>query len=307
MPPVKRAGIEVEQDEHGRIIHRFRQSTLGELDVCPERGRLTMTGDMPKVETDAAGLGTAAHWGMECAMHHLANEGEPLMPTAIHALMVEEFDRISALPNFEWKKYTKQRVYTLLAAVAEAFYFEIYADLEPIGIEIPFHHLTIYEDRERVIQINGTIDLLDKNIGAADWKTAGDARKFARGFGGEGWKLDRWGIQPTVYVQALLLLGLLDPDQDEWPFTYLAFALGNPTVTEVTFQRLTVTRHRGDLDWLVDRCLSYAHLIEAEVTEWPKQDNHALCSEVWCPAWNMCKGEHYAEGWPKPSAPATDN
>lgn len=304
MPPVKRGGVELELDTNGKLVHTFRQSTLGELDECPERGRLTMVGEMPRIETDAACLGTAAHWGIEWAFAQLAESGPPT-PDEIADVMITEFERLSELPNFEWKKYKRPAVHAYLRSVATCFFEEIFAELDPIGIEIPFDQLTIYEDAERIIKINGTIDLFDRNLGAADWKTAGDARKFARGFGGEAWKLDRWGIQPTVYVQALLLLGYLDEEAYDWPFTYLAFALGSRY--EVELQQTTVRRHRGDLAWLSDKCLSYALLIEAEVSEWPKQDNSALCSELWCPAWNQCKGEHYAVGWPKPSAPSVDS
>lgn len=302
MGPVQRGGINAHEDERGRLVHTFRQSTLGDLDDCPEKGRLVMTGQMPRIETDAAALGTAAHYGIEAGLHHLADQGEPLLPHELHELMVQEFDRIAELPNFEWRKYKRPKVVAYLESVAEVFYNEAYAEMRPVGIEIPFDNIVIYEDDERVIQLQGTIDLLDEQLGAADWKTAGDARKFARGFGGEGWKLDRWGIQPTVYIQALLTMGLLDPDQESWPFTFLAFHLGARETA--VLQRLTVDRHRGDLAWLVDKCLSWAHLIEAEVAPWPKQDNHALCSELWCDAWASCKGQHYAVGWPRPSRPA---
>lgn len=298
--PVKRGGVQVTQADDGRLIHSFRQSSLSELDLCPERGRLTLTGQMPRIETDAAALGTAAHYGFECGFEALADGRGPLDPDELYALMVQEFDRIAAMPNFEWKKYKRSKVLVLLDKIAHRFHSDIYADIVPLGIEIPFDHIVIYEDDERIIEIQGTIDLLDQNIGAADWKTAGDARKFARGKGGEAWKLDRWGVQPTVYIAALLAMGLLDPEQDEWPFTYFAFALSK----DVELVQTTVTRHQGDIDWLADRCVAYARLVEAEVSPWPKQDNHALCSEAWCPAWSMCKGAHYAEGWPKPSLPS---
>ena len=70
--------------------------------------------------------------------------------------------------------------------------------------------------------------------------------------------------------------------------------------------RVTVYRHAGDWSWLVERCLGIAALLEAAVPTWPKNDNHALCSPKWCPAWSTCKGAHYAPSWPKPSMPLTD-
>lgn len=48
------------------------------------------------------------------------------------------------------------------------------------------------------------------------------------------------------------------------------------------------------------------HRFKLSVEDWmAMNDNHALCPEAWCPAWKLCKGAHYAAGWPKPSRLAT--
>jgi hypothetical protein len=124
---------------------------------------------------------------------------------------------------------------------------------------------------------------------------------YKSGFGGKAWEKERWAIQPTVYTYALHHLGYLEGD-GPWPFTYFAFAKDG---RNYELQELTVYRHQGDFAWLIDKCLSHAQLVEAQLTTWPKNDNHALCSPTWCPAWSVCKGRFYTEDWPKkPTQPS---
>jgi hypothetical protein len=292
--PVKRAGgIVLTQGDDGRWIHRFRQSTLGELDLCHERGRLTMAGLMPDEETDAACLGTSVHAGIEHAVRALM-EGQYVTLEEIVAVAMLEWERLMALPAFQWKKYTDPGARRLIEACLVVFYGQVYDRLEPQHCELPFGPITIHEDDERVIEITGTIDYVDRLMGACDWKTDGQGNKFKRGWGGKAWELDRWGVQPTTYVTALRAMGLIDP-QGPWPFTYFAFALG----ANVELVETTVLRQAADIDWLARKCLSYCKMVEADLDVWPKNDNHALCSEKWCPAWGQCKGASYEDvAWP---------
>ena len=86
-----------------------------------------------------------------------------------------------------------------------------------------------------------------------------------------------------------------------------------PTVGALEFQRkfgeyqhraqrepVEITRHgrrefvlmsAEHYDWLRTKCTDIARLIEVGMESWPKNDNHALCSEKWCPAWANCKGK----------------
>lgn len=296
MPPVQRGGITVEQGVDGRLIHTYRQSTLGELDVCPERGRLTLTGAMPRIETDAAALGTGMHLGFEEAL--IARDAGDYMTIAeIADVMTAEYQRIKALPNFEAAKgYRDDTVARKHLQIATHWFHTYYASLEPLAMELPFNGLAVHEDEHRVILINGTIDLIDKHLGACDWKSTGHDDAYLPGFGGKAWEKQRWAVQPTVYSLALELLGWVVPPT----FTYLVYVISG---SQVQHQTLPVDRHSGDHAWLVDRLVAYSVMVEAELGVWPKQDNHALCSEAWCPAWDQCKGRHYVGGWPKVNQP----
>lgn len=283
----------VERLDDGRYIHTFRQSTVGELDTCPDRGRATMAGEMPRVETDAAATGTACHAGFEAAGRALLI-GDSLTLPAITAIAQADFTRIMCDPSFAWMKYTEKACRAYIERACETFYDELYHRLEPELVEFGFGPLVVHEDAQRVIQITGTCDLFDTGFGAADYKTTDRGRKYERGRGGEAWKLDRWAIQPTTYTEALRQLGYL-PHEGPWPFTFFVFELGS----EVRLIEQTVWRTPADVAWMVDKLTSYAELVEADIRVWPKQDNHELCSPKWCPRWDACKGAHYPEGsWP---------
>ena len=277
----------------GRWLHTFRQSTLNELDMCPERGRATMSGEMPDQESDAACLGTAVHFGIERALR----SEFALDPYTIEELGQQHFSELIALPEFEWIKYKEERAREYISACLFLFYEDIYHTLAPVLLEQGFGPFVIHEDDERVIQVTGSIDLFDQYRGACDWKTDGDGRKFRRGFGGKAWELDRWAIQPTVYVHALRELGYYTGD-GPWPFTYLGFDIsGKPADVELV--ETPVMRQRADSLWLVEKTLAYAKLVEADIKPWPKHDNHALCSPKWCPHWGNCKGAAYSDvKWP---------
>lgn len=298
--PETRANITVDRDPDGRIVHTFRQSTLGELDICAERGRFTMTGEMPSVETDAANLGTAVHAGIEEGLRDLMNGDQPSLSVCQEIAMLEFSDMIEH-PDFRWVKYhpNGKAARKFITSALDLWFTDVLPDMKPTHVELPFGPLVLHEDEHRVIQVTGTIDVVDAAMGAGDWKTAGDSRKYQGGFGGKAWEIERWAIQPTVYTWALVKMGIL-PQRGPWPFTFWAFHMDGD---EAGLNKLEVERHRGDHDWLVDKCMSIVPLVEAEVTPWPRSDNHALCSEKWCPAWSQCKGDNYDVGWPKPSKP----
>jgi hypothetical protein len=145
--------------------------------------------------------------------------------------------------------------------------------------------LPFYEDQDRVIELSGAIDYVD--LIPRDWKTSGS------GMGYEKWELQRWNIQATVYTWAAMMLGLVDPvphstGEHQFPFEFVV--MGGKAV-----KRVTITRTEADWSWLQDKVIRLAKLIESGLDPWPVNDNHALCSPKWCPAWDDCKGSHGIE------------
>ena len=54
------------------------------------------------------------------------------------------------------------------------------------------------------------------------------------------------------------------------------------------------TRTHGHAAWLLEQLRSFVAMREGMSVDvpWPKNDQHALCSQKWCPAWDTCKGQH---------------
>lgn len=293
-------GIELTFDADMRFVHTFRQSTVGELDLCPERGRATMSGQMPRIERDATCLGTAVHAGIQAALI-AASKGHVMSPLDMTNIALAEFAMYASDPDFRWEKYNAKRVEFMIMRCCDLFWDDLYEKLSPVLIEENFGPLTIYEDDKRVIQIKGTIDFLDAQHGLLDWKTTGDGRKYRRGFGGDAWKLDRWEPQPTFYCKAAVELGHYDPEGPWW-FSYWPFDLSG--AEPKLGPPVSVLRRPEDVSWMIERLLSYTELIERDVARWPKQDNHALCSPKWCDWWPFCKGAQYMTV-PWPAKPPT--
>jgi hypothetical protein len=276
--------------EDGRRLHRFRQSSLNSLDDCTEKARLIMSGEMPASSSDATAAGTAVHLGIELAVQSIIDDGVVLGLDAISEAAHAELDELIVEPGFQWVQMKEGAVRSFIDKALVRFYDDVLPTLKPVAAEATFGPLVLHEDSKRVIECTGTIDYIDEE-GLKDWKTAG--RPY------EPWEKQRWAIQPTVYTLCAAKAQLIDM-APEIPFEYVVLIKGGT----VGLQRITVTRHEGDWNWLIDKCVTIAELIEAQIPSWPKQDNTALCSPKFCGAWYRCKGKHYAEGWPKPSAPA---
>lgn len=289
---------------NGKRLHRVRQSSLGETDICLERSRFEMTGTMPKVDNDASEVGTACHAGFELCLEGILYDGVAYgLSTAQEAAQMELTELLKS-PHWRYIKFTDEAdVRWFVDTVVATWYRETLPKLRPLKLEHTFGPLVIYEDDVRVVEVKGTIDYLDERFGIVDWKTG--SRKH------EKWEKERWAIQPTVYTWAAVKEGLVVPNGEGLvPFSYEVFWRKSKHVIE--YQPYKVWRHAGDWAFLQEKALTLAKLIEAAypaagpavLERWPMADNHALCSEAWCPAWSLCKGRYYNVGWPKPSRPA---
>lgn len=287
MPPKKRQTVALEKTEDGRILHRFRQSTVGTLEQCLEKGRLQITNQLPRIESDATAVGTSVHEGIEVCLQDLRDEGSPANLDVIQEIAHQAFDELSAAENFQWKQLSSDdEAYAAIDRCLAGWYEEILPRLNPVAMEIPFENVVVYEDDNRVITIEGTMDYLDRVYGVGDWKTGNQKYK--------AWEKDRWNIQATVYLYAALKLGLIEGT--EFPFTFYVMLKKGPDLT----QQVKITRNFADFSWLSMKLKSYALLFESRITEWPRNDTSALCSPKWCEAWTECKGHAFAypDAWP---------
>jgi hypothetical protein len=288
--PADHDGYQLVRLDDGRYEHTFRQSTLSELDLCMEKGRLQLHGQLQRVETDATAIGTAMHAAIEAALEERLYDGTTMNVNVGHEIAQLTFTDLMALPEFRWVQTDEAGARHIIRRIVGAWWEHVHPQCAPQEMEVGFKGLIIHEDNQRVIRLNGTIDYVDERIGLVDWKSANQEYKQ--------WEKQRWAIQPTVYTWAAVQLGLV-PDTLKVPFTFVVMNKKGRTPVDW----INVDRHQGDWDWLARKTVSIATLLEAELPEWPRNDNHALCSPKWCPAWDSCKGAHYEDGWPKNNKP----
>lgn len=273
-------GIKVNPERaDGRMEVVFSQSWLNTFMECPEQARLEMVGQMPKSSSDATAIGTAVHAGIEAV---LLNKGDPLEAAT------QAFEAEVMQPHFRWvQTKTLATAHQHIAMALDAWHATIFPQLSAVrSIEEKFRLFLCSGEtagKPWVAYVEGAWDA-EFDDGLWDWKTANDERKYKGGFGGEGWKLKRWAIQPTVYT---LAKATRDDCFDSQPFTFGAMVKGTSMA-----QTLEVQRGPDEWAWLRVQVGSIMALITANLPQWPLNDQHALCSGKFCPVWDSCKGKH---------------
>jgi hypothetical protein len=266
----------------------FHQSDLEQYQLCPERARQLWVDGVIDSDHDASATGSAAHAGIE----HVLQGGS--MADAF-SIALEVFAAISKGPNFEWKKLkpgptAMTTIAKHIRTALQSWYTQIYPQVGPArAVEYYFEHCVderwmLDGDghwREVELWFAGTIDLID-DIHPWDWKVPGDMRKYQSGKGGEGWKLRRWGIQPTMYTFAAFREGLLT--EQPITFNFAGLSKTKPDVAVI----LPCERDQRHWQWLTELAWSAVGHLRADLERWPMTDNHALCSDLWCPAWDTC-------------------
>lgn len=262
--------------EDGKAEYNFHQSFLSDFVLCGERARIKLEDDAPTMPKPEADLGTALHDGIQYAIEEGTSYVEAWQ------VATDRWD------GFDYDEKTTGKGEAYLANALSTFFDEVLDDLEPLGTEVPFRKLLLYEDARKRIYSSGTIDYVDANLGLVDWKSA--SRPYTP------WEKQRWDGQASLYAWAW---AQLHPDTFESsdgvsPFTFFVFVKPDGSL-----QRVTVLRDQGDYDWMALRCRNAVTLIEADLEHWPVNDQHALCSPKWCPAWDRCKGHFVSVDWPR--------
>lgn len=264
----------------------YRQSWLGEYVLCPERARLKWFELVPDGPSDATAIGTGAHAGIEYIIR--GGSHAEAIQYARDAFVMETHE-----PHYRWVQVkTEETAFRHIETALDGWLWKVEPLLgTPIWVEqeFKFHFVTLLLPDGRTVGINlsGTADFADE-AGVWDWKTCKDPSKYTAGWGGEGWKLKRFGIQPTVYTLAGQHEGLWDLlswGDAPWSFTYAAMTKASRSAT-----LLPVERTATDVAWLKRLCINATKMLVSDLPEWPLNDQSALCSEQWCPAHSICKG-----------------
>lgn len=276
------------RQEDGRHLYIFSQSLIKTVEICPERGRRTLLQLHPRTETDSTAAGTAVHLAIELCVQDMIDGQGPWHLADMHNVACQHFNDLMDWEGSRWVKVKQAKtVHQYIWNCLGAFQLDVLPTLDPVAVEMGWGPFTIHEDAERVIQLQGTIDYVDRNDGASDWKTSSRAW--------EAWEHQRWDVQPTAYTWALQQLAEQDgiTDLSPLPWTWHVFQ------TNGQYQRIETTRGPSDWAWLKERVKGLALTMEADLPEWFKNDGSALCSERYCEAWLQCKGKHFADDTPK--------
>lgn len=276
--------MNVTSGEDGQLVYELHQSDINTYLICPERARASWAGEVSDPPNDRTAVGTAVHAGIEELLRG-GSADDALRMT--HMAWVRE----TATPGFRYVKAKAEEtcirhIHRALAAWHRYVYptlgnpllversFDLRLDVGAVaGPGVPLQPIEI--------RLAGRIDHGDE-LGLYDWKVTTHDHKYTVGFGGDGWQLQRWGIQPSVYTWAVHQLGIYEPPVD---FTYVAL---HPTTGKVTY--LPCSRSEGDWAVLRKLCWNIVGQHLAGAAEWPLNNQHALCSADWCPNHPACMG-----------------
>lgn len=249
----------------GRRIHRIRQSSISEFDMCAERYRLNHYVEQP--ERDGAALGTACHAAAEACLLHQIEFGEPMDLQDTLLTFEEEWHE---QPVDLWPSYGDRKKAGIVGAgKVELWWNEFLPNINPQGVEVAFEKL-LFEDDERIVYLTGTADVLEPDT-ITDWK-------FPKGdYTREAWRYQRASIQATVYTWAL--------DRPS-----LTFGVVHGT-TKPKASTMVIKRNESHYDWLRYKVRAMCQTIESTPIPFPMRDDGWWCSEKWCDAWALCKGQ----------------
>lgn len=277
----------------------FRQSWTKNLLLCPERGRRSVFDpDWQDHPGDAVTLGTALHEYAEMRLRGWAHH-----EAAHHAS--EWLDGQIESQAFQFVQIkTAKTMHATLDRVVDRYRSVIDRLLTQYGLP-PAHEIERSFDvplsPDGSIRLEGTWDVrwpAHRVIG--DHKTAARLDRYV------DWEVQRWYVQPTFYCVAADLVDLVDAcggDEERALEAYWADIGFKPTTFEFyvvdkstnpdTKTSPAERNHRHGY-WLLEQLEAVVNTYEKMGPEgpWLKNDQHALCSAKWCPAWDDCKGKH---------------
>lgn len=284
-------------DENGLHIH---QSDL--KNQCLEKLRLDTVAVGPRMETDAATVGTVLHAAIEYelttetfdsefdarawAAHHFLYMLEKYQEDGCGYSMATFGDMTRALASLDslvisWYRSDERGI--LLATTQ--------SPIVEWSFDLPFAEIPVKKPGKKAeiipVYLAGTADIVWNNR-VWDWKSAGSEYRQ--------WEKQRWDRQPDVYTWAAHEAGLVVPDQDGlFTFEFKVFVRKSEPNTPQT-----VTVKRSPNHWLflreiIGRLVNLIYNMGLD-GEWPLNDQHVLCSPKWCSYFDMCKGKHVSGG-----------
>lgn len=259
-----------------------RQSWLGDMMICMERGRLADIKPEFKTGSDATIMGTSVHYGIEQVL------SGAIAPEQIAEASVFRLGQLMSEGGWKHVNIKPEDMVPLTGIMSDTFVRDILPYVIEGGrIEQNFAVPTgrsVQVDSDKVYELwfSGTMDYVTPDGQLWDWKTA--ARKYSQS------EKQKQSIQASVYSFAAVALGYTDWDVQ---FNFGVMTRSNKSQG----QFLPVKRTRAHGEWVVEQATSMvtSALRIGHATAWPQNDQHFLCSKDWCPWWSICKGARVSD------------
>lgn len=259
-------------DETTRII--VRQSTVGNMDLCPAREGLKTVEGYVETVSEPALFGTIQHALIE---RRLRGESvDDILYADVRSFITYIVDQQYAAAGQTVDGSVADsmigetvRAFTSWAKAADKL------DLHPVLIEETLE-VVIYDDGDIQIVLQGTPDMFEEASGW-DWKTSG-----------RPWKEGK----AEFSIQAPLYLYLVGEAKGFRPrkFTYMVYDRGKGT-----WSLFDTYPSDEFVESALARAVAYGRVIAAGVYaatpvtwSWGKPARGWYCSERWCGAWNVC-------------------
>lgn len=256
--------------EHRRVY--VRQSSLGDMLICPERSRLKSVLPDFMTSTDATVMGTSVHHGIEMILN-----GMDVVSAKDEALHM--FSDLKS-KGFKQTNLDPEKYEGHIVSMMDAFVGGILPDVTLGGTtEWRFTApLGIYVDGYEVM-LEGTMDYIDPDGVIWDWKTA------SRPYNGKD--KQSTSVQASVYAQAAVANNMA---QFPVEFRFGVMLRQDSPKAQIVY----LQRNPAHIEWLksiVEPNIRYALTIGLNHS-WMRNDTGALCSDKWCSHWSVCKGAH---------------
>jgi len=258
------------QDITGHWTHTFRQSDVGTFRHCPEQLRLKWSVPYTDMPGRTTLLGTAVHAVIERAL--LEDSTEAQARSAVRDGLEALLDGTEHRPDLK-----RPEALDMASDIVGRWFAEVLPLLDLTGEVFVEHRFTrtVYQDDQRTIRIQGTIDLVDGST-VWDWKTGNMVYRP------EAVRTGRETVQHVFYCAAMSAAELPDLTHT---FRYAFMPRrGGVSIVEAA-------PGPAEFRWLMRELRGMADLIEARPRTWPLRPTDWWCSDKYCPVWRDCRGQ----------------
>lgn len=264
-----------------------RQSWLGTYLTCPQRSRYDLVMPALRRGSDATAIGTGVHSAIEGYLRGEYNDLDSMITRAQESVQME-----LGQPNLRLSKISEdpESLRLCVMAMVVAWYDNIRPHVAMGGLVEHKFEAPLLSNGDKELWLEGTMDYVAPDGTIWDWKTASRSY-YAK-------EKQKQSHQATCYVAAARTLGLVDNGPEPTPFRFGVMI----RQTTPKAQIVAVERDSEQVEWLrrqVSSVVNTAMILGVE-RDWAINDQHNLCSSMWCEYWSVCKGVHWSDAQMEP-------